>query len=423
MIDFLKLNVSYLSESEFLNNPQIELKQSVNRNTGEMGYPIKGEYLNLDIKLNPKIKEISGSIHKLRNEIKTSQNQNYDDFTFDDVREMIFHLKEVFNLDLDITIIQNLEIGLNINTDKLPERILNENLIVCNNKTPSKNKDYNRKGKYIEFETSQCIVKIYDKGKQYDRKENILRFECKIKRNEFLNKFGINTLNDLLIRDHLKALQDYLFETFSKCVVVDDLSPETITEPKEREIFTKGINPLTWTSLKGMQKKRFKDSFVKILDKYSLNTIQKEIESKLRAKGKELLECYDMNDFQNIESNSQKDEMLRYEPYIYVHNVTLKKCKITGIDITHQKGESKFLSQASIMKMYDVNRKTFNELKEKFGPKNPDKMPIDKLCLEIAHNIRNRDSNKRHEIKRKKTIYKNSLFPLSEIDSRHIANS
>ncbi|MGB4837646.1 MAG: hypothetical protein WBP08_01510 [Saprospiraceae bacterium] len=320
MIDFLKLNISYLLVSKLLNNPLIKWDKNYSDETGELKYPIKGKYKNLDIKINPTRIEITGSIHKLWNVLKTSQNQNYNDFTFNDFCEMLNHIQNVFKLNLQKTIIENLEIGFNINTDKLPERILNENLIVCNNKTPSKNKDYNRKGKYIEYETSQYFVKIYDKGKQYDRKENILRFECKIKRNEFLKKYGIATLKDLLNRNHLKALQDYLFVSFSQCVIVDDLSPETITEPKEREIFTKGINPMTWTSLKGMQKKRFKDSFVQILDKYSLNTIQKEIETKLRAKGKELLKCYDMNDFQNIESNNQKDEMLRNEPYIYIHS-------------------------------------------------------------------------------------------------------
>ncbi|MGB4837645.1 MAG: hypothetical protein WBP08_01505 [Saprospiraceae bacterium] len=109
--------------------------------------------------------------------------------------------------------------------------------------------------------------------------------------------------------------------------------------------------------------------------------------------------------------------------YTYIHNVTPRKCKVTGIDITHQKGESKFLSQASIIRIFKTEPETFKGLLRKFSPRHPETMTFDKLCLEIAHNIRNSDSNRRHEIKRKTTIYKNSLFPLSEIDSGHIANS
>lgn len=416
MIDFLKLNVSYLLKMALLNNPLIEWKQETNLNTGEMMYPIKGKYFNMDIKINPTFIVISGSIHKLRNELKTSQNQNYDDFTFDDVIDMILHLKDVFNFNLNDTIIENLEIGLNIHTNKAPESILNENLIVWNFKTPAKNKDYNGKGKYIEFDTSQYYFKIYDKGKQYDRQENILRIECKVKRNEFLNKYGIHSLHDLLIRDHLKALQDYLFKSFTLCIIVDDRSPETITEPKERDIFNKGINPMNWTSFQNRStKKRFKDNFIQVVEKYSLNTIHKEIESKLRTKGKELLGCYEMNDFQNIEIQSQNTEMLRNEANIYIHNVTQRKCKITGIDITHQKGESKFLSQLSIKRIFETEPETFKTLISNFSPKEPETMSFDKLCLEIAHNIRNRDSNKRNEINRKTAYYKNSLFPLISI--------
>lgn len=422
MIDFLKLNVSYLSESELLNNSMMEWKRPVNPNTAETGYPIKGKYFNLDAKINPTRKEISGSIHKLRNEIKTSQNQNYDDFNIIDIESMIRHLIDKFDLVPETTIIENLEIGLNIITNKEPEKILNENLIVWDCKTPSKNNTYDGKGKFLEYETSQFYLKIYDKGKQYDRPENILRIECKIIRNSFLQKYGINTLKDLLNNDHLKRLQAFLFESFSLCVVVDNLSPETIIEPKDRDIFTKGINPFNWTSFKNRtERKRFKDTFLKVIDKYSLNIIQKEINTKLRTKGKELLECNGMNNFKNIPSNSQKSKMLRYEPYIYIHNVTVRKCKITGIDITHQKSESKFLSMSSIKRIFENEPNTFKSLIANFSPKEPETMDFDKLCLEIAHNIRNRDSNKRHEIKRKTEYYRNSFFPL-DINST-IANN
>lgn len=412
MIDFIKLKVSYLTETALLNNPLIKWDKNYSDETGELKHPIKGKFFNMDIILNPTLRIIKGSIHILRNEIKTAYNQNYDDFTFDDAKEMILHLRDVFNLDLDKTTIENLEIGLNIHTKKAPDIILNDNLIVWDCMTPTINEVYKGKGKFLNFKTTQYHTKIYDKGKHYDRAEHILRFECKVIRNEFLSKYGIKTLNDLLVKDHLKRLQAFLFESFTLCVVVDDLSPKTISEPKDREIFTKGINPIIWTSIKGMQKKRFKESFFQILEKYSLNTIHKEIESKLRAKGKELLECYEMNDFLNIEIQSQNTEMLRIEPYIYIQNVTQRKCKITGIDITQQKGESKFLSQSSIKRIFETEPETFKTLLSNFSPKDPERMSFDKLCLEIAHNIRNRDSNKRFEIKRKTEFYRNSFFPL-----------
>lgn len=412
MIDFLKLNISHLSKSDLLNNSLFEWEQCVNLNTAELNYPIIGKYFNMKIKINPSYKVLSGSIHILSNEIKKSRNQNHNDFNYDKLKEMIFHLQEVFKLKLDEIIIQNLEIGLNINTLKTPEGILKENLIVWNSKEPSTNNEYNGKGKYIEFVKSQYFVKIYDKGKQYNQTENILRFECKIMRNEYLNKYGINTLNDLLDKVKLRLLQDFLFDTFKDCLIVDNNSTVTIVGPKEREIFKDGINPKYWSRIKGMRKKRFKDSFNQILEKYSLNTIKKEIENSLKAKGEKLMNCYEMNDFQNIQSDSQNNEMLRNEPYIYIHNITVRKCIITGIDITDQKGDSLFLSENSIFKIHETDGKEFERLNNEFGPKTGDYKTLNELCYYIAHNIRNRDSNKRHEIKRKTEYYKNSLFPL-----------
>ena len=428
MIDFLKLNVSYLSQSELLENHQINWNENYSAETGNLKYPVTGKYYNMDTKINPTRKEIKGSIHKLRNEIKMSQNQNYDDFTFDDLKEMIKKIEYDLGLDLNNTIIENLEIGLNIHTSKSPEEILYKNLIVWDCMTPSKNNTYDGKGKYLDFETSQFYFKIYDKCKQYDRPENILRIECKIKRNSFLQKVSnINSLFDILVKSNLVRLQDFLNESFDMCIIVDNLIPETITEPKDRETFQKGINPMMWANITNMQRHRFKKSFFGILEKYSLNNLKKEIDTKLRAKGKELLECYEMNDFQSqpsvkkcyemndfqeVTKTPKKGEMLRNEPYIYIHSITQRKCIVTDIDISHQKDESKFLSEASIKKIFETDPETFKKLSQNFSPRHPEKMTFEKLCLEIAHNIRNRDSNKRHEIKRKKVFYKNSLFPL-----------
>lgn len=414
MIDFIKLNISYLSKTGLLQNSLFTWSQVTDLQTGEMKYPIKGKYKNLDIKINPTRKELSGSIHKLRNELKTSQNQNYDDFRFIDFLEMVQHLKDVFNLDLNKTIIENLEIGMNIHTDKEPERILNENLVTWNYMTPTKNKTYNGTGKYIEYETSQYYFKIYDKGKQYDRTENILRIEYKVKRNEFSAKLGIRTLSDLTHITNIEPLTEFLYRTFDMCLIVDNLTSEYITEPKDRELFIKGTNPFTWATFKNRAtRKRLKDNFERILKDYKLDTIKIELSKQLKIKGEHLMKCYEMNDFQNTESEPPNDEMLRNETYIYIHNVTPRKCKITGIDITHQKEESKFVSAKTVIMLFDSDRNKFNELMKSFSPKNPDQMSFTDLCKEVAHNVRNRDSNKRHEIKRKTDYYRNSLFPLN----------
>jgi hypothetical protein len=411
MIDFNKLNTTYLKESELLSISSIEWSEIHVIDTNELRYPITGKYHCMTLKINPNSKILSGSIHKLRNIIEKSENQNYDDFNFSDIKRMIHHLKDVFSLNLENTIIQNLEIGINISTTKPPESILDENLIAWNYKTPSENKKYNGKGRYIEFETSSSYLKIYDKGLQNVLSENILRVELKIMRNEFLVKHGIQYLSDLLEIDNLKKLGGLLIEIANKAIIVDDMPLKNIECTNEAEIINYGLNPLYWTKLTRMQRSRFKDKFESILEKYSLNTLKKEITAKMQSKIDELLQCYEMNDFVGAWNYSV---MLRNETLIYFHSVTKRKCIVTGIDISHQKDDSLFLSESSIFAMYQDKHQDFEKLRKKFGGRMKNESNIKKLCYYIAHNIRNRDSNKRREILRKKETYQNTLFPMNE---------
>jgi hypothetical protein len=424
MIDFNKLNITYLCETNLLENNLIDWHQSTNLQTGEMIYPIRGKYNNINIKVNPTRKELNGSIHKLYNILNGKGDHNHNDFNFNQIVWTIKHLKNVLSLDLNKTIIENLEIGLNIETTEDPTTILNDNLIVWSYKEPTKNNEYNGKGKYIEFETSQYYFKIYNKGKQYETGTYILRIEAKIIRNETLKKIGLSNLQDLSNKAKITALLEFLYQSFDSVVMVDKNPLERITDPKEKEIIQNGINPKYWISINGMKRKRFKDKFDDIIEKHELNQTYKEIKTKLKNKGQKLLECYEMNDFENKTTEPEKDKMLRNEPYIYIHNVTSKKCIITGVDITHQKDDSHFLSENSIMKIYETDSKEFERLNKDFGPKTGDAKTLNEICYYIAHNIRNRDSNKRHEVKRKIVKYQNSLFPLDPtidlIDNRYL---
>ncbi len=433
MIDFIKLNVSYLSESELLKLP-LHWIEPVSRETGEIKYPITGKYYNLDIKINPKRIEISGSIHKLSNEIKKGQNQNYDDFSFDDLQEMIYHIRDIFNLNLDKTIIENLECGLNINTHHRPEIILHKNLIVWYNITPSKNKSFDGKGKFIEFEKSQYSIKIYDKGKQAGHNDHIMRFEYKSVKNEYIRRIGTRTLNDLLDRDKIQMILNHLYESFCLSVIVDDLTPEAITDPRDKEIFTRGINPMTWTTFdndsKGRKaKERFNKDLESILDKYNLNTIRKEIETKLKEKGQYLLECHKMTGIEQTKDDlsechtltdikvlpgkscvwSQNTEMSQNDTYIYCQSVTLGKCMITEIDISNQTTNKIYLLESTIKELRQKEPVRFEILLTKYKTPKWGKLNIDEQCKEIAHRIR----RKYQSINEKKKIYKYSLFPLT----------
>jgi len=90
-----------------------------------------------------------------------------------------------------------------------------------------------------------------------------------------------------------------------------------------------------------------------------------------------------------------------------------KVCPVTGLDISMQPRGSKFLSFTGVKWYYEHNYKTYSEI---LAPRLTDtwkKKDINDQFREIAHSIRNMDSNPRNNTRRairKILNEKNSLF-------------
>lgn len=95
-----------------------------------------------------------------------------------------------------------------------------------------------------------------------------------------------------------------------------------------------------------------------------------------------------------------------------------KKCPITGLDISMQPNNSKFLSYTGVKWYYEHDYKTFEKVLAPRIHKHWLNKEIDLQFREIAHDIRNSDSNPRNNTKRKiRKILddKNSLFNNMEL--------
>lgn len=101
-----------------------------------------------------------------------------------------------------------------------------------------------------------------------------------------------------------------------------------------------------------------------------------------------------------------------------------KTCPITGLDISMQPNNSKFLSYTGVKWYYDHDYKTYNEKLASRLSKTWENKEKDEQFREIAHSIRNSDSNPRHNTRRKiKRILndENSLFNnMDLIDKRKL---
>ena len=78
----------------------------------------------------------------------------------------------------------------------------------------------------------------------------------------------------------------------------------------------------------------------------------------------------------------------------------VKTCPITGLDISMQPKNSKFLSYTGVKWYYNNDSQTYRNILEPVLRKSWKYKPLNDQFREIAHIIRNKDSNPRNNIKR-----------------------
>ena len=71
-------------------------------------------------------------------------------------------------------------------------------------------------------------------------------------------------------------------------------------------------------------------------------------------------------------------------------------CLVTGLDITHQPTNTRFVSTSTVRRWYDFDRHTFDTLAGRFLTLKQAGADLDKQCYHIAHNIRNAHTNPRN---------------------------
>ncbi len=302
MIDFIKLKLLSVSAVSLIQNPFINWQKGFDPTTGEISeYPVRGELHNCKIVITANQIIFSGSLHILWNQINKRGRQNWDDFSRNDLSNIIFWLKSNLGINPRKAIIQNLEYGVNINIWKNPKDLINENVMVWMGKPPSKSNDFGQ-GKYVQWERTQYSIKLYDKGRQHLRSENILRWEKKVCKGQYLQKkVGLRTLDNLIKVSNLKKLKGDLLESFDMLLVVDSVDSSLSLTTPENETLDKVVNIRTWRDFNKKdrsQKCRFRKKVNELLSKHNLNTFHKRICYSIAIKCDELIECNEFTDFQ-----------------------------------------------------------------------------------------------------------------------------
>lgn len=144
--------------------PLLEFKQQ--------GKFFTARYKGLYFKMQANSCRVNGSLHKFKN----NGEHNVDDFTLSDLEDVISELQESIGIDIKNTIVQNLEIGINLNLEYNP--LIFADSIIGMKYARGRPRETNI-GKEVNFQ--QYSNKIYSKSEQ-DKQfagENIIRIETR----------------------------------------------------------------------------------------------------------------------------------------------------------------------------------------------------------------------------------------------------
>ena len=385
-------------------NPLLDFYETINLTTGEMKTtnrngnkvtPSKNaSYKGLEFKIyDTGTITLSGSLHKYWNDGA----HNYNDFNNEAVLFILNDLNTKFDIDPSKCILKCLEIGINI-TPLVPTNEILDNCLLHKTK-PFEYQKNSDEGKYKQVQHSQYIIKIYNKALHYKSKgfkikDEIMRFEIKYTKMQKLNEKGIFSLQDLMnygLRNFkeivLNEWQNVLF--YDNTIQIDHLSRSS------KKALLEYSNPNYWTGLlANNQTKNFtyhKNKLKKIVSKNS-----KKIQD-LTAEtiGKKI-------DFLNSKTIQIDPLTIMSKRIVFNDDNDTKKhiCKVTGFNISMQKENSILLSHTGLKYYYNTDKRIFEQIKRRYLSKIWFKSNFEIQIKEIAHNIRNTNSNLRIKQKR-----------------------
>lgn len=426
MIDFVKSFNCNLDPSQLLKNRYLKFPVVVDPDTGEVLK--KNRYsdyngITFSIYQSGKVR-IAGSLHKYFN----MGLHNYNDFHFSDLITTIQDLYDRFGINPLEVYLNNLEFGVNIELDFKP-RVLIDSLVTHHYKS------FNVESKsiilYAYAQYDNYILKIYDKGLQFGLNRNLLRIEIKVLRMAYLKNTGIKTLWDLTDCHKLIRLKEILINVVDDILFWDKSIDKSHLSKRELELINKGCNPKFWpdhleeAGKNASKKMRHYKELIRKHGGYQFHLIGDLIQEKwdlLLAQDSKTLRL--LTEFQNTLLSKKLRVLTEIQnegvdvPVSY-YNISItssdnsgkggnvvtpdnkgkKVCTVTGIDISMQKEESRFLCITGIRYLYKNNRQQYDILLSEL-PTKWHNAPREVQEYKITHHIRDKFFNPRNSTRR-----------------------
>ena len=378
---------------------------------------------NMNVAISPVDDEhvkvsVRGSLHKYFNGGK----HNANDFTPGMARIAMRDLFGVLRLNPDVMRLGGFEFGINVPLPFSPDRFINA--IVAYNpgeRVPIKTPDVKNKIGVV-FEYGDYDVKVYNKstesGEPY-HDMNILRVEIRIKRRKIVKNVRLESVSDLLEPVAWKEFIKWLRPVVDRLLIyehgtVDDSG----FSPLKKRLFRDGTTLNYWNLCRmdhsrQTYRNRMK-SFENLIGKHSTSSLKERVDSLLQTKLDEIETM--------IENDVLTGEETPKTVYLSGHSRTVvtlptrirgsltsktgsenvknvKVCPVTGLDISMQRKESRFLGITGIKFYMKHDPPVRDELFRRLSPR-WENAPLDKQIKEIAHSIRNEYHNPRNNARR-----------------------
>ena len=430
-MDFIKGKIRNPNTPELLASSSLDFKTVVSESTGEISTKKVADihYCKVVIYESGTVM-FMGSLHKMWNCINETKAPNYNpEKTYTGFNGNDFYLTEIIKTQSYLCKIllctpeqmefQNIEFGINTQISFDPQLFV-KGLLYHNGKLF----EYKYNDHFSQVVHQRYFIKIYNKSNQYGMDAHTLRFETKIIKSEDLKDLGIKTFADIsaytLDNAHkllLQRLDEVLYYDYT-------ISKETFTD---RQVITlqRYSNPRYWiyelnkenryknktklnilivkysNNLKSqitasiIQKCNRINPKPKAVEKSPINRQSKAVEkSPINRSSIELIS--DLSTPQNQTPIPSQKTLPKPPSKKVVSKAKIEAsnkprlCKVTRLDISMQKADSKLLSHTGLRYYHATDKPKFYYLLNKYLSRKWMNADFDKQIKELAHNIRNR---------------------------------
>jgi hypothetical protein len=393
MVDYIKLLLREIDVNKLTSNRQLDFIRGVSESTGEISTKkiSKFHYCKITV-YDSGIVIFQGSIHKMFNSIKGIEAPNYNkenysgfngnDLPLDNILEIKKILCNLFDCQSKQMIFQNIEFGINcqldINIDLFIKGLLYHRATYFELKFCRS---------YGEVKHQRFRIKIYNKGKQYKMQEPIIRLELSVNKMEEIEGIKLNSFEELNITT-LNLLNKALLKRLEEVMHYDYSIKKQELSKSNTRLVNLYSDPNYWLhTLKPKERYRQKERLKKITANHSDNIfdiIKKELVKK----------CSILNRLSKIEECS----IVNYSSIgLNILHSYSKKCTITGIDLSLEKGNAKYIRTDTIKHLKKNNETKYFEICSLFlNNSNPHHTKFEKdIISHIAKQVRNRVNSKK----------------------------